>query len=66
MMKMAMKSRRKLNMNAEQVGGMIRAILAALGGYFVNKGIIDNSILTAVLGAVGPIVAAIWSVWLKK
>ena len=66
MMKMAMKYRRKLNMNAEQLGGIIRAILSAAGGYFVGKGLIDQSTLTAVIGAVMPVVAAIWSVWIKK
>ena len=53
-------------MNAEQLGGIVRAILSAVGGYFVTKGMIDQSTLTAVLGAIMPIVAAVWSVWLKK
>jgi hypothetical protein len=53
-------------MNVEQFGGLVRAILSALGGYFVGRGFIDNSTLTSLLGAVGPIVAAIWSVWIKK
>jgi hypothetical protein len=53
-------------MNVEQLGGLVSAILSAIGGYFVGKGMIDQSTLTSLLGAIGPIVAAIWSVWLKK
>lgn len=53
-------------MNAEQVGGVVRAIVSAIGGYFVGKGIIDASTATSVAGAFATIVVAIWSVMVKK
>ena len=37
-------------MNSEQVGGVVRAIISALGGYFVGKGITDAATVTAVAG----------------
>lgn len=52
-------------MNIEMLWGVLRAILAALGGVAVSKGYIDNDTLTAVLGAIGTIVIAIWSVVAK-
>ena len=53
-------------MTAEQVGGIVRAVIAAVGGYFVGKGITDAATVTAVAGAAATIVAAIWSVFSKK
>jgi sugar phosphate permease len=48
-------------MTAEQIGGIIRAILAAIGGIFVAKGTIDEQTLSALVGAVAVIVTAVWS-----
>lgn len=48
-------------MNADQVTGLIRAILAAAGGIFVTKGYLSNDSLTTIGGLIGPVVAAIWS-----
>lgn len=53
-------------MNAEQWWGVIRTILAALGGWVVAKGYVDNATLQAVLGALGTIFVAVWSVVAKK
>lgn len=53
-------------MTGEQVAGIVRAIIAALGGYFVGKGITDAATVTAVSGAVATLVAAVWSVLAKK
>lgn len=53
-------------MTAEQVGGIVRAIIAAVGGYFVGKGITDAATVTAVGGAVATLVVAVWSVLSKK
>ena len=53
-------------MTAEQVGGIVRAVIAAVGGYFVGKGITDAATVTAVAGAAATIVAAIWSLFSKK
>lgn len=52
-------------MTAEQVWGVVRAILAAIGGYFVGKGLFDAGTLDTVLGAAGTVFVAVWSVWSK-
>lgn len=53
-------------MNAEQVWGIVRTILAAGGGYIVAKGIVDDATLQAILGGLGTIFVAGWSWYVKK
>lgn len=53
-------------MTAEQIWGIVRTILAAAGGWVVAKGYIDNATLQAVIGALGTLFVAAWSVWSKK
>ena len=53
-------------MTAEQIWGIVRTILAAIGGYIVANGWIDNATVQSVIGALGTIFVAIWSVWAKK
>ena len=53
-------------MNGEQLGGIVRAIISAVGGYFVGKGIVDSATMTSIAGAVATLAAAVWSVWVKK
>lgn len=53
-------------MTADQFGGVVRAVIAALGGYLVGKGLTDAATVTAVAGAAATIAAAIWSVVSKK
>lgn len=51
---------------ADQIGGIVRALAAAVGGYFVGQGVIDAETATALAGAAVTIATAIWSVWSKK
>ena len=53
-------------MNADQVWGIVRTILAAGGGYVVAKGYVDNATLQAVLGGLGTIFVAGWSFWSNR
>jgi O-antigen/teichoic acid export membrane protein len=53
-------------MTAEQVAGIVRAIVAAIGGYLVGKGFADAETVAAVGGAVATIAAAVWSVLSKR
>ena len=46
-------------MTAEMFAGICRAIIAAAGGYFVAKGLVDAE-------TVATIGAAVWSVLAKK
>lgn len=53
-------------MTGEQIWGIVRTILAAAGGYIVAKGWVDNATIQSVIGALGTIFIAVWSVWAKK
>ena len=53
-------------MNTDQIGGIIRAIVAAIGGYFVGKGLVDANTVATVGGAVATIAIALWSYWTNK
>ena len=50
----------------EQVGGIVRAIVAAAGGYFVGQGLVDAETMLTVGGAVTTLVVAVWSIYSKK
>jgi len=49
----------------ELVFGVLRAILAAAGGYAVNKGIADQETVDAIIGALIVVATSAWSVWAK-
>ena len=53
-------------MNKDMVWGVVRAILAAGGGYFVGSGVLEQSTVNDLIGALGIIFAAGWSVWSNK
>jgi hypothetical protein len=53
-------------MTGEQVGGIVRALLSAVGGYFVGKGLVDASTMTTIVGAVATLATAVWSVRVKR
>jgi hypothetical protein len=53
-------------LTGEQIAGVIRAIVAAVGGYFVGKGVIDADTVAAIGGGLATVGTAIWSVWAKK
>lgn len=53
-------------MTAEQFAGICRAVVAALGGFLVAKGVTDAATVATVAGAVATIGAAVWSVVSKK
>lgn len=56
----------EIEMKSDQVAGIVRAIIAAAGGYFVGKGLIDSANVEVIGGAIATIVTAVWSVWSKK
>lgn len=53
-------------MTQDQVGGVIRAILAALAGYAAGKGLISSDMASELVGAGVTVGVAIWSVLSKK
>ena len=53
-------------MTSDQIGGIVRAILAAIAGFFVSKGWVDNTTALTITGAVAAIIVAIWSVFTNQ
>jgi hypothetical protein len=53
-------------MTKEMTWGVVRAVLAAGGGYVVGTGVIDSTAMNEIIGALGVIFAAGWSIWAKK
>ena len=52
--------------NKDEVYGIARALLSAVGGYLVGQGIVDSETAVAVAGAAATLVAAAWSVFSKR
>jgi hypothetical protein len=53
-------------MNKDELYGVARAVLSALGGFLVGKGYIDSETAVALAGAGATIIAAVWSVKAKR
>jgi hypothetical protein len=53
-------------MTREQIAGVVRAVVAAVGGYFVGQGLLDAHTATTIGGAVSTMVVAAWSVYAKR
>jgi len=49
----------------DKIQGLLRHILTFVGGYLVTSGIIDEAILSEVVGAIITITGFVWS-WLGK
>ena len=53
-------------MTADQFAGIVRAIVAAVGGYLVGKGFADAETVASLAGVAATVGAAVWSVYSKK
>lgn len=53
-------------MTADQFAGLVRAIVAALGGYLVAKGLVDAETVATLAGVAATAGAAIWSYLSKR
>lgn len=53
-------------MTKNEVYGVVRTVLAAVGGVAVGKGYIDSETAVALAGALATVAAAIWSVRSKR
>jgi hypothetical protein len=53
-------------MKSDEIGGVVRALISALGGYLVGKGLIDSATATTIGGAAATIIVAVWSVVVKR
>jgi hypothetical protein len=52
-------------MNKEKVLGIIRHTLTFVGGFLVMKGLVDETLVTEVVGGVVALVGTVWSVIVK-
>ena len=50
----------------DQLSGLVRHGLTALGGFLVAKGLVEDSLIQDAIGAVMTLVGVIWSVAAKK
>jgi len=53
-------------MDSAQLGGIVRAVLAAVGGYLVGQGMMDSETVQTIAGATATLVVAVWSVFSKR
>jgi hypothetical protein len=52
-------------MNSDQLGGVIRSLIIAVGGLFIGHGVfvgVDQATLSTAAGAVATLVGIIWSI----
>ncbi len=49
-------------MSKERVLGIIRHTLTFVGGFLVMKGLVDETMLTEIIGSTVGLIGAIWSV----
>lgn len=52
-------------MNSDTIWQIVRYILLAVGGYFVNKGVLTNDSLTQVVAGLGTLFTAAWGIYVK-
>ena len=53
-------------MTGDQIGGIVRAIVAAAGGYAIGQGWADAQLVAAVGGAAATLSMAVWSFRSKR
>jgi hypothetical protein len=55
-----------MKLTKEQVLGIVRHTLTFVGGIVVMKGLVDETVVTEIIGGVMTLVGTIWSVINKK
>lgn len=53
-------------MNADQITGIVRAVVPALLAYAVGRGWISESSVGEITAAITAVGAALWSIWTNK
>lgn len=53
-------------MTQDQVGGVVRALLTALGGYFVGQGLVDANTVAIIAGSAATLAGAAWSIYTNR
>jgi hypothetical protein len=55
-----------MKLSKEQLMGIVRHALTFIGGIVVMKGLVDETMVTEIIGGVMTLVGAVWSVIDKK
>jgi hypothetical protein len=55
-----------MKLTKEQILGIVRHALTFIGGIVVMKGLVDETMVTEIIGGVMTLVGAVWSVIDKK
>lgn len=55
-----------MKLTKEQIMGIIRHALTFVGGIVVMKGLVDESVITEIIGGAMTLTGAIWSIINKK
>lgn len=53
-------------MTAQEISGIVRALVAALGGYLVGQGLVDSETAMTIGGSITTLVVAAWSIYSKR
>jgi hypothetical protein len=53
-------------MNKERILGIVRHTLTFVGGILIMKGIVDEALVTEIVGGAVTLAGAIWSIFDKK
>lgn len=55
-----------MKLSKEQIFGIIRHTLTFVGGFLVMKGLVDETMVTEIVGGVMTLAGSIWSIFEKK
>ena len=55
-----------LLLTGDQIGGIARAVLGAIGGMAVTRGMVDQSTMVTVVGGLVTVIVALWSYWTNR
>jgi len=61
-----LEKRKEMKMGSNEVGGVIRALVSALGGYLVGQGLVDSETAMTIGGGITTIAVAFWSIYSKR
>lgn len=61
-----LEKRKEMKMKTDEIGGIVRALVSALGGYLVGQGLVDSETAMTIGGSITTIVVAIWSIYSKR
>jgi len=55
-----------MKLSKDQIFGIIRHTLTFVGGFLVMKGLVDETMVTEIVGGVMTLAGTIWSIFGKK